>query len=377
MSEFRISDFSQKVQDYIRANNIDENGDGVIKGAELENLLAGCEEARNEIGDTAKLSGPKKVNYNPMDVLRAIENVENYNQESPEFRQEVVDSAIASRTAKLNELSKTINENVEKLGQLFDPDFISTQMALPMGGTLDLSFFTRRSSIEVRDFISSLNNGLDSFISDSETAFLHFNGDFNLNRYETVDYHTTLRNMGYSSLNDLTKAAAEECLAKLSAGDYQPYSNILIQFKENVINDNQNFAASQKEYYTGKRDAYAASFETSKEILQSTIENGISTEAIENAKTKFNNTGWTFYHHLGEEMGLDSPTTDSFFDNMAISTATSANAPEADVNAAPKAKKIVCKYNGEPTVLAVVKENGVIKSATTLDGVAVDPRNIK
>ena len=377
MVDFNISDFSQKVQDYIRANNIDD-GDGVIKSenGELAKLIAGSAEAREEIGDMAKFNSPRRIVFDPQGVANGLKTIQNYNNQTPEYRQQVVDNTKADMETALQTLKTEIDTNYEIISNWYEQGVTKIfTMHLQVGGTIDKNYFERESSKQIRDFIDSLNSSLGSFMNGSEKAFLSFGGDFNLNRFESIDYHSALRSLGYSSISDLAKAIAEEAYEQYESDYYHHNIELLKNFYDQVLDDNKAFLTGQKAYYDNKYNSYKESYENSKAALDNTVQNGIDENAAKKAAER-SLSGHMFYDNLGEELGIDGPTTNRFVNNIAIGTATEVDAPGVKKNA-PKTEKMACTYKGEPAILIVTKENGAIKSAKTLDGMEADIRYIR
>ena len=112
MVDFNISDFSQKVQDFISKNKIDTNNDGKIsQGKELSALLAGNFDLY--AGDSVKLNSTQnKVTQNKM-PNPFTKYTEWYNTLSTEQRQSIVDKTFDNMNTKLNGLNNTINEQTQ------------------------------------------------------------------------------------------------------------------------------------------------------------------------------------------------------------------------------------------------------------------------
>ena len=377
MADFNISDFSQKVQNYINENKIDSNNDGKInEGDELKTLLAGCPEANEEIGDMAKLGRPRKIYIDRAGALDAMEKVKRYNNQTPEYRQSVVDKTKADAENAISQLKDTLNENSEKILQKFNEDAIPFTFPLIDGGTMDKAYFENRSSSDIRKFIDELNNTLVDYLCSNENALLSFGGEFNLQRFEYIDYHSALKEMGFSSINDLSKAVAEESFNSYRES-HEPQSKTLELFAEKVLQNNHKFVTDQIDYYKQKADSYQASYNESKAVLDSTVAAGITESALKKAEQGGYNAD-AYYKSVGNAIGLDEPTTTRFAKNLvdADNYATGISKPNAN-KAKEKTEKRVCNLDGKPTVLIITKENGVIKSAKTLEGTDVDPKMIR
>ena len=189
MADWNIASMGAKMQAFIEKFKLDENGDGLINEGEKKNLVSKLlsGDANFKVGDqleinstksvektegTSSASGPKNspAPLNPLDILAGIEN---YNNISPEQREELLGFTAQLVISDIELVNSKINQVIEEWGTNdIDPMPLYSKLALEQ---TDVDYEDLKNSLD--EVISHIQDKMQDSMQTIQNAFDHYNSN--------------------------------------------------------------------------------------------------------------------------------------------------------------------------------------------------------
>ena len=314
MADLNISDFSSKVQNYLR-ENIDVNGDDKInEGSELNALLSG-DTSKLSNTDTVNLSASRRVYMNDTELVK--KSIDNYNAKSPADRAPIVEATEIEMEARLEALDKTIDSSYTQLNDYLDNPPIR-QVLVPIGGQYSLEQLWEEA---INDNLDTILEGVQEFRQNAYLALQTFvpgNDLYHEAPLIGVDTYKILDEMGFDSMENFAKKVAEESelLSEIIQGGPKPSnstadSSLYNDFLEKVVEQYKQAASDARNSDEEQAYEFRTGYRNTKPQLEATIQDGIKEyNAISDYSTRrvFENQLIKSYNE--DTTGIENTTTD-------------------------------------------------------------------